>query len=267
MPMSWEEAVKWLRQQPCQKDFVRNCYFDDPVLEAAERFFNSSEWRAVRSFLAKEPGTVLDIGAGRGISSYAFAREGWCPVALEPDPSEIVGAGAIRSLRDASAIDIQITEEWGEKLPFPNNRFDMVYTRQSLHHAKNLYEICREIGRVLKQGGCFIATREHIISKNSDLNKFFEMHPLHKLYGGEYAYRLAEYKNAMKKGGIKLQYVLNPYQSEINLFPETMETIKWKIAKKLKLRNPSIIPDKMITYLGYLINKPGRLYTFVGYKD
>ena len=41
---------------------------------------------------------ALDLGAGRGISSYALAREGWQVTALEPDPSMLIGAGAIRSL-------------------------------------------------------------------------------------------------------------------------------------------------------------------------
>ena len=48
-------------------------------------------------------GQALDVGAGRGIASYALAREGFTVTVLEPDDSHLVGAGAIRSLAEEMA--------------------------------------------------------------------------------------------------------------------------------------------------------------------
>jgi SAM-dependent methyltransferase len=93
---TWEQAVEWLRQQPDQQTLVRDCYFDDPLIEACERFVNSEEWQATLRYLPRVTGKVLDLGAGRGISSYGLAKAGWQVTALEPDPSNLVGAGAIR---------------------------------------------------------------------------------------------------------------------------------------------------------------------------
>ena len=170
---SWEEAVLWLRTQPDQQQLVR-CFYDDPLLDAAARYYASTEWIAVRGLLKGNRGMALDLGAGRGISSYALARDGWKVSALEPDPSEVVGAGAIRSLARDAKLDIGVEQEnWGESLPYPDATFDLVYGRQVLHHARDLHQLCREAARVLKPGGTFVATREHVISRAEDLRIFW----------------------------------------------------------------------------------------------
>ena len=53
--------------------------------------------------------------------------------------------------------------------------------------------MCEEVARVLKPGGTFIATREHVISKKEDLPVFLANHPLHRFYGGENAFVLQKY--------------------------------------------------------------------------
>lgn len=262
---SWEEAVLWLKQQPDQMELVSNCFYDDPLLAAAERYAASGEWRAVCAFLPATIGSVLDIGAGRGISSFAFARNGWYTVALEPNESMIVGAGAIRRLAVEAGLQIEVIEEWGERLPFGENHFDVVYCRQVLHHAQDLPLLCREIGRVLKHGGTFIATREHVISCRKDLDIFLANHPLHKLYGGENAFLLTEYLDAIRGGGIVLSALLNPYQSDINLYPNSVTGLKRQIADKLYLP-VKLIPNIALGFLGAIINSPGRLFTFIGKK-
>ena len=151
--VTWEEAVQWLRDQPDKQDLVQWCFFDDPLIEAAQRFHGSSEWRATRALLPATPGVALDLGAGRGIASYALAVDGFRTSALEPDPSHLVGAGAIRNLAWEAKIPITVVEEWGESLPFQDAAFDVVLCRQVLHHARDLRRLCKEIGRVLKSGG------------------------------------------------------------------------------------------------------------------
>src|SRR4051812_17248898 len=108
--MTWEQAVDWLIQQPGSEVLVKACFYDDPLIDAATRYWQSTEWRAVRDLLPATPGKALDIGAGRGISSYALARDGWNVTALEPDPSEKVGAGAIRKLANEADLKIEIAQ-------------------------------------------------------------------------------------------------------------------------------------------------------------
>jgi len=263
--ISWEESVVWLRGQPDQAELVRACFYDDPLLDAAVRYYTSTEWQAVRVLIDGKRGAALDLGAGRGISSYALARDGWQVSALEPDLSNIVGAGAIRALAQEVSLDIRVEQNWGESLPYRDASFDLVYGRQVLHHARDLKQLCREAARVLKPGGTFIATREHVISRHEDLDIFLDSHPLHKLYGGENAYLLREYMDAIRGGGIVLTAVLNPYQSNINLYPETAAGLKRRMAAKLHLPK-ALIPNMALVWLGAMNQAPGRLFTFVGRK-
>ena len=248
--MNWEEAVKQLKMQKNQQGLVKACFYDDPLIDAAKRYYESTEWKEVVDYLPKKKGKVLDIGAGRGISSYALAKEGWSVTAIEPDPSKIVGAGAIKKLAGDSNLNIKVVENWGEKLPFKDVSFDVVYMRQALHHAKNLVEFCKEAGRVLRSGGLFIATREHVIFKKGDLSVFLAKHPLHKLYGGENAFSLEEYRKAIEGSSIKLEHVLNTFESNINLYP----------------RKNKYIPKKIAKAVGRIIKYPGMIYSFIGKK-
>ena len=265
-PSSWETAVAELRVRPDAQELVKNCFYDDPLIDAAQRYWQSTEWRAVRLYLPERAGAALDVGAGRGISAYALARDGWKVAALEPDPGAIVGAGAIRALARDSSLAIEVTQTWGEELPFASNTFDLVHCRQVLHHARDLRQLCQQLGRVLKPGGRFVATREHVISRHDDLPVFLANHPLHRFYGGENAHLLVEYTDAIKAGGMRVDHVLNPMQSDINLFPATLASVKETWAKKLRLPSGRWIPGVALTLAGERSIVPGRLYSFIATK-
>ncbi len=262
--MTWEEAVRWLREQPEQQDLVRACFFDDPIEAAADRYRHSGEWQALREFLPPPPARVLDVGAGRGIAAYAFASEGYPVTALEPDNSPLVGSGCIRKLAENTGLHIEIAESHAEDLSFEDETFDIVHCRQALHHAFDLRRMCRELGRVLKQGGLFIATREHVISKPDDMQVFLDAHPLHRFYQGEHAYTLNEYRAAIGAGGIRLDTVLNPYASDINLFPESCDAVKQRVAAQFHWPFPNLVPAAFVRYMGDQDETPGRLYSFIG---
>jgi len=256
-----------LRSQPQHAELVKACFFDDPLIEAARRYRASSEWSAVRALLPRVAGNALDVGAGRGIASYALACDGWQTTALEPDASDLVGAGAVRGLAEEAGLDIQVVQDWGESLPFEDGSFDLVLGRQVLHHARDLPALCREIARVLRPGGTFLATREHVISRRGDIAAFLAAHPTHFLHGTEHAYLLSEYLTAIRSAGIELTGILNPLQSDINLYPETRFSIRRILAKRLLWPFPEMIPDALVGWLGGLLRTPGRVYSFVGRKN
>ena len=262
---AWEDAVLWLRGQPDRQSMVRDGYFDDPITAAAARFAESPEWKATRDLLPAV-GTALDLAAGRGVVAFALVKDGWTAVALEPDPGRVVGATAAFELSAAVDGRLRVVRGIGEQLPFSSGVFDLVICRQGLHHATDLRSFTAEASRVLRPGGTFIATREHVIDDEDSLNRFREQHPLHRLYGGENAYRLGEYAAAMKAAGLNVVRRLNPLESDLNLFPETRASVKARLAARVRWPWPAAIPDALLRIAGAFVRFPGRLYSFVAVK-
>jgi len=279
--MTWEEAVVWLRSQPEYRELVSQCYYDDPPEKSAERYYQSEEWSAVRSVLGNRMhGRVLDVGAGRGISSFAFAREGCQVTALEPDRSTVVGTGAIQQIVDKHPkLKIEICTEFAERLPFPDDSFDIVYGRAVMHHARDLAGFCSECARVLKKGGVFLGTREHVVESAADRDIFLANHPLHRHYGGENAFPRQEYHNALTAAGLRIARSFGPFETPINYAPLTGRQMDVILVDRIvsMYKIPSFLVSLLLRirvvhrYASHMLSEmdttPGRHYSFLAVKS
>ena len=275
--MTTEEAIVYLRGRPDYADLIRDVYIGADVVEAAERFAASAEFDEVRRQLGDRlrGAAILDLGAGNGIASYAFAKWGARQVyALEPSASQEIGRGAIAKI--AGSLPIEILDAAGEAIPLGDATVDIVYGRQVLHHIHNLSAALKECARVLRPGGIFLACREHVVRNARDLAAFLARHPVHKLAGGENAYRLSEYCGAIQGVGLVLEAVIGPWDSIINFFPVVRTPTELAAMQpKATLRRELGWLGAVLSYvpgLPSLVNwrrtrlNPGRIYTFLARK-
>lgn len=290
--MNWEETIQYINTQPEYKELVQFAYLDKDLPLNVERFRKSDEYNETKILLSEyikldSSTKLLDIGSGNGISCTAFAMDGINVVSVEPDPSETVGAGAIRQLKELCHLpNLEIHQGYAEELKFNDQSFDIVYTRQCMHHAYDLNRFVNECSRVLKKGGILITVRDHVVFSPSDKQWFLDTHPLQKYYGGENAFSPEEYKNAFLSAGLTIQRTLTHFDSVINYFPldpkekennekKSEEFIESLARKKLGiLSRIAWIKNRAIKYMKNKTGKvydekqiPGRMYTFLATKN
>jgi SAM-dependent methyltransferase len=259
--VSWEEAVRRLIADPVSVDLVRACYYDLPLEKAAQRYYASAEWNSLRAIVGRGPGAALDVGAGNGIVSHALVQDGWVVSALEPDPSDLVGAGAIRRLATHAGCDIQVLEGFGEDVGLPSASFDLVIARQVMHHARDLDDFCIEMARLLKPGGCFFSFRDHVADNEAQKEQFFREHPLHHLYGGENAYSVARYRAALEGAGLRVSQSWGHFAAPFNFSPTTSHEVVRGVVGKLL---PGPLADMAAVVLGGALYPPvGRLLSWL----
>lgn len=270
---TWEDAVRYCIQSSELSKLANDAYFGDPV-KAARRYRSSLEFKAIKNLLPSEPMRALDLGAGNGILSWALAMEGWQVTAIEPDPSNLVGAGAIRALAASTNVQITVIEAVGEEVPLETADFDLVIARQVLHHAHDMPAFCREMARLCSHRGTILTLRDHVISGPSQLPDFFEKHPLHHIYGGENAFSLAQYRKAFQDAGLLIALEMRSFDSVINYDPMTPEEIRQKIAANAGTLAPvaravlRVLPFRVICRLATLMDRrPGRLVSFLAHKQ
>ena len=273
--MTTAAAVSCLRNDSRYADLIRDSYLDQDVLAAAQRFYESAEFREVCQLLGGHVrgAGILDLGAGTGIASYAFARAGAHVYSLEPDDSEI-GRGAISQV--VNGLPVELLDAFGEAIPLPNQTLDIIYGRQVLHHTRDLPKVMQECARVLKPGGMVLICREHVVDDQQQLNQFLHEHPVHQLAGGEHAYSLETYQQAITGAGLQLTKVLGPWDTVINAFPKARSNEELS-------RLPEQVLAERFTHLAPLIRfipgihsltwrriradrQPGRLYSFLAIK-
>jgi len=135
-------------------------------MSALERWLVNSPFRAwlqrgeVSAFLrwASLPSeaSVLDMGCGRGVST-ALIRERLRPrylAAFDFDPSMVeVARRRLDPHFEDKNLDLRVAD--ATQMPYEDGMFDAVFETGVAHHMSGWRAALREVGRVLKPGGCF----------------------------------------------------------------------------------------------------------------
>jgi len=272
---TWEEAVRILRNDPRHRDLISHSYLTDDLLANCTRFLEGSEFHEALSLLrshAPSARRLLDVPGGNGIAAFAFAKSGFDVTSVEPDPSPSVGNAAIAQVLAVGGLRGAVVAAFGESLPFSTGSFDIVYVRQGLHHAHDLPRMVSEFARVLRPGGVLLACREHVVDDyGRSLKKFLASQVDHRLYGGEYAYTLADYRHAIRAGGFQMLREFGPFDTIINMAPRSPDTVRQMILESLPGRLlRTVLPARRVATIGmWCVRRrraPGRLVSFLACK-
>ncbi len=100
--------------------------------------------------------TVLDLGCGKGESINYFTKLNnkieWYGVDIEKSPEVLSRTGSSERFITFDGINI----------PFEDNYFDLIFSKQVFEHVKNPRELLAEVSRVLKPGGYFVGSTSHL---------------------------------------------------------------------------------------------------------
>jgi ubiquinone/menaquinone biosynthesis C-methylase UbiE len=290
--MTWEETILHVRKLPAFQTLIEDAFLSADLVYNATKYYSCEEYQETIALLQpylnnfQKPIRLLDIGAGNGISSIAFAKDGFSVCALEPDESPTVGINAINYLvKHFHLSNVQIFKGYAENLPFDDNSFDIVYARQSMHHAADLNKFIGEAYRVLAKGGLLLTVRDHVVFSKKEKKHFLLNHPLNKFYNGENAYSLTEYKKAFINNQFSILKILTQYDSPINHFPLTRNEYELKLKKHSKDIKESLVnklgsfgKNRFLLYFYKLLIEcrygrpfnerklPGRPYSFLSKK-
>lgn len=105
--------------------------------------------------------SLLDVGAGQGGAVLEALYRDSDAFGIEPG-SEFRTLAKMR-LGDAGFDPERVVDAPGERLPFPDNRFDYTISLQVLEHVRDPLPVIEEMYRVLKPGGqCYISCENYL---------------------------------------------------------------------------------------------------------
>ena len=144
----------------CGEVYAEGLTTDQRFREHAEARYGLEPY--IRDFARFDEGTgrdVLEIGVGMGADHLEWAKSGprrlvgidLTPRAVAWTSQRLATYGFTSELRKADA----------ERLPFPDDSFDVVYSWGVLHHSPDTPQAFREVHRVLRPGGSFRAMVYH----------------------------------------------------------------------------------------------------------
>jgi len=146
-------------------------YLDRKELNEKEKFFWDNHLRRKPSFgkvmplypipryqkivedflLPLEGKRVLEIGCNSGYLCYYFADRGASVTGVDISGKAIETAREIKALNPTKC-DIEFQQSPAESLPFEDGYFDVLFSRDVLHHT-DFRKSLEECGRVVKRGG------------------------------------------------------------------------------------------------------------------
>jgi 2-polyprenyl-6-hydroxyphenyl methylase / 3-demethylubiquinone-9 3-methyltransferase len=140
-------------------DTMAGSWWDESGLLHVLRALNPARFGYMRRVLVDElridlrGKRTLDVGCGGGLLAEEFARTGCAVTGIDPSEKSLAAA---RDHARAAGLSIEYRQGTGERLPFAEGGFEIVYCCDVLEHVDDLEKVIGEISRVLAPGGIFL---------------------------------------------------------------------------------------------------------------
>lgn len=156
---------------------------------------------------------ILEIGIGQGADSMQIVKRGANYYGIDLTETSVKRIKDRFRLSNLAYKEIQVAN--AEKIPYPNDFFDIVYSHGVIHHSPNIETIVSEIHRVLRKGGRAVVMLYHKDSFNYHISiSFFRrvgliflmifpfLNRVVQKITGEDTERINEHRKNMRKYGL-----------------------------------------------------------------
>jgi SAM-dependent methyltransferase len=139
---------------------------------------------------------VLDVGCGAGTDLVRFARAGAVPTGVDLAASSIALAKRNFALEGLRA-NLAVAD--GERLPFAERSFDLVYAHGVMQYTTDAAALVRECRRVLRPGGQAIFQVYNRVSWLNALSRVTKVELEHVDAPEYHKYSIAEFRRLLKE--------------------------------------------------------------------
>ena len=164
-----ERVRQFWQEHPCGTKFADALPGSRRFYELVEEHRYTKEWHipAAAGFASTKGLRVLEIGCGLGTDGAQFAQAGADYTGIDLTDAAIALA---RKRFELFNLPGTFRTDDAERLSFPNDTFDLVYSHGVLHHTPDIESAIREIHRVLRPGGRAEVMLYHRNSYNYRIN-------------------------------------------------------------------------------------------------
>ncbi|MED2974809.1 methyltransferase domain-containing protein [Fictibacillus sp. B-59209] len=202
---------------------------------------------------------LLDIATGGGHTANVFSPLVKEVTALDLT-SEILEA-AKRFIEGNGYHNVSFVKGDAEKLPFPEESFEVVTCRIAPHHFPDLQSFISESYRVLSQGGKLLIV-DNTAPENKEYDEFYNDIEKRRDHSHYRAWKKSEWITFLEEAGFRIE--------QINVFKKTFTFDSWCERMEMKKEEKDQLIKKMIDSPSHvkkyfsIMEKDGKVQEFSG---